>query len=131
MIGPSSGEMAVTLHDLLDSGLCPLFKCLFFFILFYFPTLFKLLRDPEVLKSILEENLKLAKMALCCYTIFFPFVKKKTKQNQVCNVCNFIAAVLWRWFCVLVHSLSHAHTCTHTQAIFLKPVHPSPFSWLC
>lgn len=41
-----------------------------FFIFFYFPTLFKLLRDPEVLEGILEENLKLAKMALCCYTIF-------------------------------------------------------------
>lgn len=51
---------------------------------------------------------------------FFPFVKKTKK---VCNVCNFIAAVPWCWFCVLLHSfsltLTHMHTHTYT-AIFLR-----------
>lgn len=107
-----------------------LFLSAFFFNLFYFPTVFRLFSEIlKCWKAFWRKILKLAMMALCCYTIFFAFVKKK--QNQECNVCNFIVAVLWHQFCVLVHSVTRTHVHIHTQAIFLKLVHPSPLSWLC
>lgn len=69
-------------------------------------------------------------MALCCYTIF-PFCKKK-KEKKVCNVCDFIAAVPWRWFCMLVLSFSHAHTCAHTYIHSNIPENPiTVFILLC
>lgn len=91
-----------------------------FFILFYFPTLFKLF--SEILKCWKAFWRKILSLPRWLYAVilFFPFCKKKKK---VCNVCNFIAAVPWCWFCVLVCSffltLTHVHTHTHT-AIFLR-----------
>ena len=78
-MGPSSGEMAVTLHDLLDSGLCPLFKCLF---LFYFPTFFKLF--SEILKCWKAFWRKILSLPRWLYAVilFFPFVKKKKEKEK-------------------------------------------------
>lgn len=113
-----AGEMAVTLHYLIQAFVLCLSAFFFFFNFFNFPTLFKLF--SEILKcwrAIWRKILSLPRWLYAVTLFFFPFCKEK----QVCNVCNFIAAVPWRSFCVLVLSFSltliHIRTYTH---IFLR-----------